>query len=290
MSIRSILAPLDGASDNQAILDTALNLACAFNAHLEVLHVRPDPRDAMPLFGEGMSGDLVEDIIATADREAGGRADRLRAMFAERAETRSIPQVAGPGGGEDAATVAWREDMGREDEMVAWRGRLSDLIVTARPGEGSSPMRGLTLHAALFDSGRPVLALPIEPEVHEIGRSIAIAWNGTAQSARAVRGAMPLILRAAEVHVLTCESERSNPTPADELAAYLGWWGVTPHTHCFPPEEEGAGYALLGESRRVMADMLVCGAYSHPRLMQTVLGGVTSVLMDEAGIPVLFSH
>jgi len=290
MSIRSILAPVDGASDNTAIVENALELARAFNAHVDVLHVRPDARDAVPLFGEGLSGDMVEEMIASADRDCTAKAAALKTLFDTLCKNRDVPQVTSPGGGEDAITATWHDETGREDEMVAWRGRLADLVVTARPGEDSSPMRALTLHAALFECGRPVLALPVDPDVTEIGRVVAIAWSGTAQAARAVHAAMPIITRAYEVNVLTCESTRTEPTAADELAQYLGWWGVTPKVVSFPPGPKGAGASLLAHAKDANADLLVCGAYSHSRLMQTVLGGVTSALMDDADIPVLFSH
>ncbi len=290
MSIRSILVPLDGASDNQVILENALELARTFDAHVDVLHVRADPRDAVPMLGEGLSGDMVEELVESADRETATRAQELRALFNDICERRGVPLVTEPGGGEDAVTATWREQIGREDDVVSWRGRLADLVISARPSEEASPMRSLTMHATLFDCGRPVLALPADPEASELGRVVAIAWNGTAQAARAVHAAMPLITRAYEVNILTCEAERTDPTAADELAEYLGWWGVTPKVVCFPPGSGGAGQAILDHAIEAKADLLVCGAYSHSRLMQTVMGGVTSALMNGSPLPVLFSH
>lgn len=290
MSIRSILVPVDGDHDNRSIIENAFELARAFNAHVDVLHVRPDPRDAVPLFGEGLSGDMVEEMIATADQDSTAKATALRTMFDELCQSQNIPKVDGPGGGEDAVSATWREEIGREDEVVAWRGRLADVVVTALAGEDCSPMRALSLHAALFECGRPVLTLPVAPQVKETGRVVAIAWNGTAQAARAVHAAMPIITRASEVNILTCESERTQPTAGDELAQYLAWWGVTSKVSSFPPGSNSAGQAMLNKAHELKADMLVCGAYSHSRLMQTVMGGVTSALMDTADIPVFFSH
>ena len=134
------------------------------------------------------------------------------------------------------------------------------------------------------------MAVALKPKVNECGGVGAIAWNGTAQAARAGQSAMPIITRAYEVNVLTCESTRTEPTAGDELAEYLGWWGVSPKVISFPPGSVGAGASLLAHAQDVNADMLISGAYSHSRLMQTVLGGVTSALMDDADIPVFFSH
>lgn len=290
MSIRSILVPVDGDHDNRSIIENAFEFARAFDAHVDVLHVRPDPRDAVPLFGEGLSGDMVEEMIASADQSTTAKALSLRALFDELCQAQDIPKVEGPGGGEDGITATWREEIGREDDVVAWQGRLADVIVTARAGEDNSPMRALSLHAALFECGRPVLTLPVAPKVVQTGRVVAIAWNGTAQAARAVHAAMPIITRAAEVNILTCESERTEPTAGDELAQYLAWWGVSPKVSSFPPGTDGVGRAMLSKTGDLNADLLVSGAYSHSRLMQTVMGGVTRDLMDHADIPVFFSH
>lgn len=276
MSYRSILAPLDGHSDNAAILGSALLIARTFDAQVDALHVRPDPRDIAPMFGEGMSGEMMEEMISAAERMAGENARAVKATFDATVSSG------------DAAH--WIEREGREDEHVAWLGRLADLIVTARAAEDGPPMRPLTIHAALFESGRPVLVLPPRPQVKELGRAIAIAWNGTAQSARAVQGAMPLITRASEIHVLTCESTRTDLSAADELADYLSRWAVTAEVHAFPPLEGDVGNAILFEAARFGADLLVSGAYSHARLMQAILGGVTTALMDDAKLPILFSH
>lgn len=290
MSYRSILVPVDGGRDNRVVLENALNVASRFGAHVDIMHVRPDPRDAVPMFGEGLSGDMVEDMIRAADLESAERAHNLKTLCETVCRDRGVPQVDGPGGGADAATVSWLEKTGREDEFVARRGRLADLVVSARVGEDGPPMRSLSLHAALFECGRPVLVFPPDPTVEDLGRVMAVAWSGTAQGARAVQAAMPMIVRASEVHVLTCESERTEMSAGDELAQYLGWWGVTPNVHTFPPGTDGVGQALLDKANGINADILVCGAYSHSRLMQTVIGGVTSVLMDKANLPVLFSH
>ena len=276
MSIRSILVPLDGGPGNPVLLRTALDVARVFSAHLDALHVRADSRDIAPMFGEGMSGQMMEEMIASAERAVDADAKAIETLFREVA------------GANDLAH--WLISDGREDEHVAWRGRLADLIVIQRSGPEGSPMRELTLSAALFETGRPVLVLPPAYLGGALGRSIAIAWNGTAQAARAVHGAMAFITRAAEVHVLTCESTRTKVTAADELANYLKRWGVSAQVHAFPPLESNVGAAILAEAVKAGADMVVCGAYSHARLMQAVLGGVTTEMMADATLPVLFSH
>lgn len=276
MSIRSILVPIDGGADNPAMLKAALEIATKFTAHLDGLHVRADSRDVAPMFGEGMSGNMMQEMIAASEAAANDRAEKAEAMFRDTVS--------------DTDLAHWQALDGREDELAAWRGRLSDLIIVQRPNEDGPVMREQTMHAVLFESGRPVLVLPPAYQPAPLGDTIAISWNGTAQAARAVQGAMPFITRAKAVHVMTCESTRTKVTAADELADYLKRWGVTARVHAFPPKDGNVGAAVVAEAQSVGADLLVSGAYSHPRLLQAVLGGVTSVLLEDANIPVLFSH
>jgi len=50
------------------------------------------------------------------------------------------------------------------------------------------------------------------------------------------------------------------------------------------------GHVLLEKSKEVGADMMVMGAYTHSRLRHMMLGGPTSVVLQNAEIPVLMAH
>ena len=48
MSFKTILVPASSAEASKSALDTALLVARRWNSHLEVLHVRADPRGLVP--------------------------------------------------------------------------------------------------------------------------------------------------------------------------------------------------------------------------------------------------
>ena len=56
MAYVKILAPLTGGTRDAAVLAAAFAAAAPFKAHVIALFVRPDPAEAMPFFGEGVSG------------------------------------------------------------------------------------------------------------------------------------------------------------------------------------------------------------------------------------------
>jgi len=179
--------------------------------------------------------------------------------------------------------------VGQEEEVVAWRGRLSDLVIVGRPTEGLEAGTLLTLNAALMESGKPLLLAPPTAPA-SIGRRIAVAWNGSAEAGRAVAFALPLLQRAESVTILTLtEDSRTVSAPAGELAAYLAWHGITAQAQVIHAGSN-AGSVLLEQCTALNADLLVMGAYTHSRLRQLILGGVTRHVLGHAQLPCLLCH
>jgi predicted kinase len=192
MAYRRLLLPLTGTSAGEAALNTALMVARIWEAHLHCLHVRVDARDVAPLAGEGLSGAMIEEMMAATERESGERAGRVRQLFERFTATHgdvtlaSDPNTAAKTPG---VTLSFEAIAGREEDVVAQQSRLYDMAVVPHPEADEDVSSSDALHAVLFDSGRPVLIAPRQtPSV--IGTRVCIAWNGSAESAAAVgRGA-----------------------------------------------------------------------------------------------------
>ena len=81
--------------------------------------------------------------------------------------------------------VWWLQAIAREDDNVATYGQTSDLIVVSKLNKEGDLAVNEVLNAAIFETGRPVLVVPIN--VTEVrAQNIVISWNGSPQSARAV--------------------------------------------------------------------------------------------------------
>ena len=63
MAFAKILAPLTGGPRDPIVLAGALAAAEPFASHVEALFVKPDPVEAMPFYGEGMSSAVVQEIV-----------------------------------------------------------------------------------------------------------------------------------------------------------------------------------------------------------------------------------
>ncbi len=288
MAIRKLLLPLTGTAAGEAALATALIAARIWNAHVTALHVRVDSRDVAPLAGEGLSGAMIEEMMSATEKESTDRAHAVRAMF-ERFVAAHGVTVTDAKRGSTVATASFATITGREEDLVAQQARLADLTIVPHPDAGEDVSSSDALHAVLFDSGRPVLIAPqISPTT--IGDRICIAWNGTAESAAAVLGALPWMQRASAVRVLTSdEYHRRGPQGAD-LVDYLSLHGITTDIASFRAIDKDVGAGLLAATRDFGADMLAMGAYSHSRLRQLILGGVTRHVLENATIPVMMNR
>ena len=293
MAIKKILIPIHGTGVARSAQEAGFNIAAELNAHVEVLHVRPNPKDAVPLLGEGMSGAMIEEMVEIAETEATDRADKARDTFEELCKTHSATVTDKPMG-EAGRTASWVDKTGREDEITTVRGRLADLIVVARPSPDADLAVTMTLNAALVDTGRPVLVVPPGMTVEsltDIGHKITISWNGSAEAGRAVAAAMPIIHVSDHVRILTADSEHSRAAEgAPELARYLAWHGVTADIQTVHAGNRIIGELLLKECTDAGANLLVLGAYTHSRLRQLVFGGVTRHVLANADLPLFMVH
>jgi nucleotide-binding universal stress UspA family protein len=138
----------------------------------------------------------------------------------------------------------------------------------------------------LFDSGRPVLIAPRQAPA-TIGTRVAVAWNGSAESAAAVAAALPWLHRAQAVRILCSDDYQRRGPGAEGIRAYLRWHGIEAEVVPFKPTTREVGAGLLGAARDFGADLMCQGAYSHSRLRQLILGGVTRHVLENADLPIL---
>jgi nucleotide-binding universal stress UspA family protein len=290
MSIATVLVLLEGIDADRAVAQTALKLGATFAARVDGLIVRPDPRETVRLAFDGMSPAMIESVMAEVRSESEERVTTARAAFEGACERFEVEIGAAEPAG---AGATWTEAVGSAADLVANRGRLADLIVLGRPGHPGAVESFVAAEAALFETGRPVLLVGLAVPERLPGR-VAIAWNGSAEAAAAIAGAMPFLSRAEQVVILAideAEGEHAGNLPrAGELAGYLARHRIDAETRMPASADRSIGETLLAEVAGLDADLLVMGAYSHSRLRELVLGGVTRHVLAAAEIPILMAR
>jgi nucleotide-binding universal stress UspA family protein len=275
MTPKLILALIDGGPLSEATLGAGIAVAKQFNAHLDVLHVRADPATLVPIVGEGMSGAMVEQVMEAMTKAVEGRSEKARSAFDQAASKAGI-------------SMTWRQEMGPEPVVLAAAGRLADLTVIGRPDSNADGQLAASLDSALFDTGRPVLVAPPSAPA-TVGRRVALAWNGSAQSSRVISAALPYLEKAEVISVLTAPGVDKR-APGEALVAYLARHNLKAAVENVEPHGKSIGHALLEHAQKLGADLLVMGAYGHSRIREMILGGATRDVLAQTTLPVLMAH
>ncbi len=276
--LRSLLVHLDGGSHATARLAHARALAARFEARLSALfavspHFVPAP---LPAPGLGLpEAPLVDEVNPRTRR-------RAKACFDRVTETSGWP-------------VRWEEITGGDPvEAFARRALYADLLVLGQHDPRDDDARDMPrdfVESVLAASGIPALVLPHDAATGADGGCILVAWRPGREAAHAVRGAMPLLQRAQEVHLVNwSDDEGSQRRCLDELTEQLRLHAVGGLVRHAGPPPSDAGEALLALAGGIGADLLVMGCYGHHRTRELMLGGTTRTLLREARLPLLLAH
>lgn len=289
MVLSKLLAVVDGTPSSERALSVALSLGQSFSCRVDVLHVELDAEASVPILGDGMSGAVVSQMIDSLRDTAKTRREEASRLFDDLCVRKGLAVVeptAALKAGEFG--VSFTHVVGIEADEITKRGGLADLTILARPEVDSDLDLSQSLDAAIFDTGRPVLLVPSDlPQ--DLLKTVAVAWNGSRESALCVAVALPFLKQAKKVVVVTARESAVKAGPS-ELTNYLAGHGVDAKTWAFTPGEEPIGDAILIEASKASADMLVMGAYGHSRFREMILGGATRSVISDAQIPVLLAH
>ena len=289
MPIKSIIAPVRGDGKGDSVLSLALAVGRIFGSHIDVLHVHARPEDMIP-YGVPVTGLFRDTIMEAAGNIAQQEEEQLRALFDAYCTRHSVEVVPvdAPDYPVDRLSMSWREESGKQVTVIQRLGKVADLIVVARPDE-TAGLGMNSLQTALFDV-RKLTAIAPPQGVGEVGRNIAIAWNGSGEAARAVSWALPLLSKAEVVTILTAPDENTPERGHAGLERYLRLHGIKPERRDFKVGRYDIGGPLLEAAAKQGSDMLVMGAFGAQKRHELVLGGVTKYVVEHSELPLIMAH
>jgi nucleotide-binding universal stress UspA family protein len=255
----------------EAFLDSATDLAANCNAllHATVFDVSiPSIATPWPTFID--TSEMVRQAEEQSRQAGKSLAAALRSRCAETSldceiVSKTIVQL-------DVSATAVKE------------ARLYDLTVL----QSGLPFSAFA-ETLVFESGRPVM---LYPETRCTGRfdHIAIAWDGSRASTRALADAQFLLAKAKRVTVICVpENKPDLSSAARNLTDALAARGLDVQTASVS-NEGYIGDRLQFKAIELGADLLVMGGYGHSRFREFVLGGATDDVLSKTRLPVLMSH
>jgi len=287
MAFRTILVPLRGDGRGESVLDHACALGRHFNAHIRAVHCKPRPEDFMP-FGVAVPALVRDQIQSSAQTVAEDGLEHLKSLFDAYVAEHDIEVCDTRPPNHDKLTISWNVTDGRQADVIGVLGRLASVIAVAQPDHDSNLGQN-TLESALLNTGRPVLLCPKKP-VKTLGDNVAIAWNGSAESSRAVAACGSIIGEAKTVTVLSAEDAENLDLSADDLIMHLLDHGIEATAKSVKSKASSLGESILKAAKDSGADVLVMGAYGRSRGRAMVLGSVTQWIIDHTDMPVLLVH
>lgn len=283
-ALQSLMLPVRGDGKGDNVFAHAAALAKRFGAHVQVVHCRARPEDMMP-YGVVVPRFFRKQLEEASSQVAEAEEEALRAEFKKLALTLGLTEGSPT---PDKATACFLEYIGKQVDAVKHHGRLADLVCVPQP-EMTTSLGYNTMRSALFTSGRPVMMCPHTDKVKDdLGSHIAIGWNGSLEATRALAMGMPLLEASKNVTILTTGSE-PHATTAEELQTYLANRNITASITRFK-RDGNIGRNLLEQAEGVDADMLLMGAYHESYERETIFGGNTQAVVDEARLPVVLVH
>lgn len=256
-----------------ALMRSAARLAKRFGAACDALYPAWPADMPAGALGRGASG------VVIAERREG------QARRAHEAERRFTSVLAAEGVKGDFTLAE-----GEVPEVIARASFNHDLLVVQRvdPADVDDVIEGTQHEHVAMAAICPVLILPPGMETVSL-EHVAVAWKETREAARAVKEAMPLLVAAAKVTVVSVAAPAHVIPYQAGMVSYLARHGIEAETiEDTVGHDEGEGLMKLAVENG--ASLIVMGLYSRPRWFEVVMGGVSRKLVRDCPIPILTAH
>lgn len=263
------------------VVDAAISLGIAFNAHVDA---------------------LATGYISTSKAYAvdGGAAAAAAAVFETellRAAERSATALSAFETAARNARISYRcrsiEDLpAHAASALGDAARLYDLSIVLQPDAALQSFDNTTATEVLLQAGGPVLFIPHIFHGSFKPKRIGICWDGSRLAARALRDAQEFLLRADAVVTISINEAQVTPVEANaqKLVQHLAREGLATSLIELTTEHSEIQPTILSLAADEDLDMLVMGAYGHSRLREGILGGVTREMLRTMTVPTLMSH
>jgi len=290
MSYKTILAPIMFEDTAAALMESALLVASAFHAHIHVKHVRQSYTYYPPVSYYPMAPDVP--IVVTEQTEVASEAlaEQLRAVFDKscaKAGAHIVPLDEALH--QNGVTASWGDGQGVIQQDYGQFGRIADISIVPLPNKDTPFLETSVFESLLMASGRPVLLAP-RAGMKKMPKKVLVAWDGSLPAARAMTAAMPFLEQAEEVVVVSVGDVDSGTPSCREAANYLERRGVKVKAKEVDWPKGPVAERILNQADANNCDLIVMGGYSHARLFETMLGGVTRHMIAHADRSVLMAH
>ncbi len=280
MNYKTILVHVDNGKRSAERIELALHFARTFDAHLVGLFALSTAR--IPSYALAEASSVIVEAEARHRRESAQAAEKAFRAAATR---------------HGLSGAEWRASSRDALAAVRLSARYADLVIAGQcepDGDGASGVMNDFPEELVLSAGRPILFVPYAGKFAHVGRRVLLAWNSGQEAARAVSDALPLLMRAEAVQVISFNPGEGDAdhgeVPGADIGLFLARHGVKVMIEQQTSRNVDVGNQILSRAADLETDLIVMGAYGHTRLRELILGGVTRTLLETMTVPVLMSH
>ncbi len=270
MPIKDIIVYLDNDKDCSNRVKLAAGLCKTFEAQLSGVYLLQ--KMSVPAYAGAY---VPVEVFEANDEQTEKLRDKANAVFVAGSESEDIT----------SHFKALEGDVGTELNRLS---RYADLLLLPqRKSDGFDLNPYYQLSDILLGAACPVLLLPERKPPALPPETALLAWNGERECARALKAAMPMISQVQEIDVVAINGEGDG---AKAIALHINRHGIKTKVHVLEDSHFDNGDTLLRQADELNSQMIIMGAYGHSRIRELVLGGTTRHVLEQAELPVLFSH
>jgi nucleotide-binding universal stress UspA family protein len=271
--MKSVLLHVQDDDGLESRLQVALSIVRASSGHLSCLHITPI--NAYVAF-DGFGGVFVMNDIMKALEEQ---------------ETKMRTKIEGHLARED---VSWsyEQTTAEPTHSLVSHGTLADLIVVGRSRHSqTAAYPAMAMFGDVLKASRtPMMVVPEGRAAFDPVGAAVIGWNGSFESANALRAALPLLKQASAVHIVSIDEDKDLDFPSLSASEYLSRHDVKTELHSESRGSRAVAEKLVATAHGLDASYLIMGGYGHSRAREYWFGGVTRSMLTQCPIPLILSR
>ncbi len=207
MPLKSILVHVD-QNNSAGALQTAMLLAEKFDAHVSGFAM--ERRIYVPTY---VAAELPAELLQSL-----GKQQQQHQEVSKQAFDKKMNEAG------RVSRASWDQGVGEVSQLIGRRSCLNDLTIVTQDNPDKTSNK--IVDEILGTAAGGVLVVPYIGIGETVGNSVAVAWNDSPEAARAVRAALPILMKAKSVEVIIISKSDEDQFTGSEVSQYLSEHGI----------------------------------------------------------------
>lgn len=184
----------------------------------------------------------------------------------------------------------WHKLRGDFGDCLLEAAHAVNVIVLNRRFDGSQRPDMVSLVSRVLTQTR-ALVIAVDPDrrTFDLAAPAIVAWDGSPKVMSALDRALPMLRLSTRVVLFQAGALPRSAVPAEDGVRKLAERGIAAEVEIDAGAKDPV-LAIIAAAKRLGAGYCVMGGFSHSRLREALLGGVSRDLLTCAALPLVMAH